>query len=166
MSDMRNLYQEVILDHNRKPRNFGPLEGANRHAHGYNPLCGDDYTIRATVGEDGVVEAVAFEGSGCAISKAAASMMTARVKGKTIAEAEVMVEEFRRMMSGELDTEGGEHHLGHLTVFQGVSQHPARVKCAVLPWHTLHAALRGEEQTSTEGEQDAWAAGEIPDDRQ
>jgi nitrogen fixation protein NifU and related proteins len=155
MSDLRLLYQEVILDHNRKPRNFGPLDGANRMAAGANPLCGDNYTIYLRL-EDGVVKAATFEGSGCAISKAAASMMTARVKGKTAEEAEVLIEEFRQMLQGNLDLEG-DHHLGHLTVFAGVSQLPQRVKCAVLPWHALHAALNGEETTSTEGENDPWS---------
>ena len=155
MTDMRALYQEVILDHNRKPRNFGKLEGANRIAVGDNPLCGDNYTIYAVVGDDDTVQQVGFDGTGCAISKAAASMMTVRIKGKSLEEAEEMIEEFRHMLTGELDTDE-EHGLGHLTVFEGVGQLPQRVKCAVLPFHTLHAALEGEDEVSTEGEHDVW----------
>ncbi len=154
MTNMRALYQEVILDHNRKPRNFGPLPEATCQATGDNPLCGDHYDIYAVV-EDGVIQKVGFHGEGCAISKAAASMMTVRAKGKTVDEAREMIEEFRQMLTGRLDL-SGEHSLGHLTVFEGVSQLPQRVKCAVLPWHALDAALRGEEVTSTEGEADVW----------
>lgn len=153
MSDLRNLYQEVILDHNRKPRNFGVLAAANRQAHGDNPLCGDNYTIYARVNDEGVIEEVSFDGSGCAISKAAASMMTVRMKGKTIADAEVLIQEFRDLMTGNLDV-SGEHHLGHLTVFEGVARLPQRVKCAVLPWHALQAALEHKESVSTEGDHD------------
>ncbi|MBA2661108.1 MAG: SUF system NifU family Fe-S cluster assembly protein [Bradymonadaceae bacterium] len=153
MTDLRNLYQEVILDHNRKPRNFGPLEGANREAHGDNPLCGDNYTIYAHVDEQAVIVSVGFTGSGCAISKAAASMMTVKVKGKSVADAEILIQEFRDLLTGKLDAKG-EHHLGHLTVFEGVSQLPQRVKCAVLPWHALHAAIEQQSVASTEGEHD------------
>ena len=152
---MRALYQEVILDHNRKPRNFGPLEGANRCAEGDNPLCGDNYTIYALVDDDGVIEEVRFDGQGCAISKAAASMMTVRIKGKTIAEAQELVSGFRHMLTGELNA-GEQEKLGHLTVFEGVAQRPERVKCAVLPWHALLAALEGGERASTEGDHDVW----------
>ena len=155
--DLRTLYQEVILDHNKKPRNFGELETANRHAHGYNPLCGDDYTVHLLV-EDDVVQDIRFSGEGCAISKAAASMMTRRVKGKPVADAELLIREFRQMMTGESTAEI-EEHLGHLKVFKGVSQLPNRIKCAVLPWHTLHAALEGEEVASTEGDDDRWGDG-------
>lgn len=155
--DLRNLYQEVILDHNKKPRNYGALEDANCEAHGYNPLCGDDYTIRLRV-EDGIVVDIKFDGEGCAISKAAASMMTSRVKGKPVADAEILIREFRHMMTGELDAES-EDHLGHLKVFEGVSQLPNRIKCAVLPWHTLSAALEGSQKASTEGEADQWGDG-------
>ncbi|MEL6182929.1 MAG: Fe-S cluster assembly sulfur transfer protein SufU, partial [Myxococcota bacterium] len=143
MSDLRRLYQEVILDHNRKPRNFGPLDGANRHADGHNPLCGDTYTIHLII-EDDRVKRAAFEGEGCAISKAAASMMTAKIKGKPVQEAEVMIDQFRRLIKGELDPERDDHVLGHLAVFQGVSALPVRIKCALLPWHALQAALEGQ----------------------
>lgn len=153
MSDMRQLYQEVILDHNKKPRNWGQLEEANHHAHGDNPLCGDSYDIDVLVDDDGIIEAIAFSGSGCAISKAAASMMTQRVKGKSVADAEALITEFRQMITGELDPQDSKN-LGHLRVFKSVAQRPERIKCAVLPWHTLHAALEGEEKTSTEGEHD------------
>ena len=150
MSDTRMLYQEVILDHNRKPRNYGRLEGANRHADGHNPLCGDHVSLTLKV-EGERIEAVAFEGVGCAICKASASMMTGAVKGKTVSEAEELVSEFRGMATGTLDPEG-EHHLGRLKVFAGVRDLPSRVKCAILPWHTLSAALNAQGSVSTEKE--------------
>lgn len=154
MTDLRELYQDVILEHNKKPRNFGVLDPHTHDAHGHNPLCGDDYHVYLFV-EDNIVKAITFDGAGCAISKAAASMMTARIKGKTLDEARVLVDEFRRMMAGEESESEGEH-LGHLRVFQGVAQLPNRIKCAVLPWHTLNAALGGAEKASTEGEHDEW----------
>ena len=153
MTNMRALYQEVILDHNKKPRNFGKIEDADWTAVGDNPLCGDKYTIYAVVGDGDTIEEVAFQGEGCAISKAAASMMTVRIKGKTRQQAERMIDEFRHMLTGELDS-GEDHELGHLTVFEGVGELPQRVKCAVLPFHTLHAALQGKREVSTEGEDD------------
>jgi len=153
MSDMRQLYQEVILDHNRKPRNFGSIPGANRHAEGHNPLCGDHIKLSMNVLDD-KIEAIAFEGHGCAICKASSSMMTSAVKGKTIEEAETMVEEFRGMTTGTLDPENQLNHLGKLKVFAGVKDLPSRVKCAILPWHTLHAALHSEQSASTEGRND------------
>ncbi len=149
MSELSELYQQVILDHNKKPRNFRKLEDANRHADGHNPLCGDQLTVYLRV-EDDAVREVSFEGSGCAISKAAASMMTQAVKGKTRAEAEILFDEFHRMVTGELDTETTSNQLGHLTIFSGVREFPARVKCASLSWHTLHAALAGEDEATTE----------------
>ena len=149
MSELSELYQQVILDHNKKPRNFRKMEDANRHAEGYNPLCGDQLTVYLQL-EDEVVRDVSFEGSGCAISKAAASMMTQSVKGKTKQEAETLFGEFHRMVTGELDEEAETHHLGRLTIFAGVRDFPVRVKCATLPWHTLHAALNKEDQISTE----------------
>ncbi|MEZ4461295.1 MAG: SUF system NifU family Fe-S cluster assembly protein [bacterium] len=154
MTDLRDLYQDVILDHNKKPRNFGRLEAHNHDAHGHNPLCGDDYEIFVLV-HDGVVKDISFDGAGCAISKAAASMMTSKVKGKSVEEAQQFIEEFRDMMAGHLD-ESGREHLGHLRVFEGVAQLPNRIKCAVLPWHTLNAALVGSEIASTEGDHDEW----------
>ncbi len=150
MSDLRDLYQQVILDHNKSPRNFRKLEGANRKAEGYNPLCGDKITVYLKL-EDGVVKDVSFEGSGCAISKASASMMTASLKGKTEAEVEVLFDRVHKMLTGELDSEVSSHELGKLAVLSGVCRFPARVKCASLSWHTLLAAMRGEERmTSTE----------------
>ena len=159
MSELSELYQQVILDHNKKPRNFRRMEDANRHAEGYNPLCGDQLTVYLHL-EDEVVRDVSFEGSGCAISKAAASMMTQSVKGKTKQEAETLFGEFHRMVTGELDEGAETHHLGRLTIFAGVRDFPARVKCASLPWHTMHAALNGQGATSTEGAHDPAAGPE------
>ena len=149
MSELSELYQAVILDHNKKPRNFRKLENANRSAEGYNPLCGDQLKVYLHV-EDDQVKEISFEGSGCAISKASASMMTQAVKGKTKAEAETLFNEFHRMATGELDEESEANHLGKLTIFAGVRDFPARVKCATLSWHTMHAALNEQTQTSTE----------------
>jgi nitrogen fixation NifU-like protein len=149
MSELSDLYQQVILDHNKKPRNFRKLDEANRSAEGYNPLCGDQLTVYLQL-EDEVVKDVSFEGSGCAISKAAASMMTQAVKGKTKQEAETLFNEFHRMVTGQLDEEATPNNLGRLTIFSGVRDFPARVKCASLSWHTMHAALNGEALVSTE----------------
>ncbi len=148
--DTKQLYQEVILDHNKRPRNYGTLENANRHAEGHNPLCGDHIILALRV-ENERIEDLAFQGEGCAICKASASMMTGYVKGKTVSEAEQMVQEFRDMATGNLNAEHQPHHLGRLTVFAGVRDLPARVKCAILPWHTLHAAFAPVHVTSTEG---------------
>jgi nitrogen fixation NifU-like protein len=142
MSDLRELYQEVILDHNKRPRNFHKLEGANRTAEGYNPLCGDQITVSLRL-EDDVIKDISFQGSGCAISKASASLMTTSVKGKTRAEAEVLFDRVHTMLTGERDTTVDPHELGKLAVLSGVCEFPARVKCASLAWHTLHAALKG-----------------------
>ena len=149
MSELSELYQQVILDHNKKPRNFRKLEEANHSAEGFNPLCGDHLTIYVDV-EDNSVKEIAFEGSGCAISKAAASMMTQAVKGKSRQEAEDLFNEFHSMVTGDLDEETDENKLGNLRIFAGVREFPVRVKCATLPWHTLHAALNNEQQASTE----------------
>ena len=149
MSELNDLYQEVILDHNKNPRNFRELETATQTADGNNPLCGDALRVYVEM-EDDKVKDVAFKGSGCAISKASASMMTQTVKGKTRAEAEVLFDEFHRMVTGELDADADENNLGRLKIFAGVLEFPARVKCASLSWHTLHAALGGEEAVSTE----------------
>jgi nitrogen fixation NifU-like protein len=149
MSELSELYQQVILDHNKKPRNFRKLEQANHSAEGFNPLCGDHLTVYLDL-EDGAVKEIAFEGSGCAISKAAASMMTQAVKGKSREQAEELFTEFHSMVTGELDEETQENNLGNLKIFAGVREFPVRVKCATLPWHTLHAALNNEEQVSTE----------------
>ena len=153
MADTTALYQEVILDHNKKPRNYGTLEHASHKAEGHNPLCGDH--IRVALNLDGDhIEGIAFQGESCAICKASASMMTATVKGKLRQDAETLIREFRDMAIGKLDLAGQPHHLGRLTVFAGVRDLPTRVKCAILPWHTLHAALNSIASTSTEQEND------------
>ncbi len=149
MSELNDLYQEVILDHNKNPRNFREITTANYKADGNNPLCGDALRVYVEM-EGDLVKDVAFKGSGCAISKASASMMTQVVKGKTKAEAETIFDEFHRMVLGELDEEADENNLGKLKIFAGVREFPARVKCASLSWHTLNAALHGEEEVSTE----------------
>jgi nitrogen fixation NifU-like protein len=149
MGELRDLYQEVILDHARRPRNFGELAGANLRAEGYNPLCGDRETVFVRLAGD-VLEEVGFRGTGCAISTASASMMTESVKGKTLAEAESLFERFHDLITAP-DGEGKPSGLGKLEVFSGVREFPVRVKCATLPWHTLKAALAGEATTvSTE----------------
>ena len=149
MSELSELYQQVILDHNKKPRNFRKLENANHTAEGYNPLCGDQLTIYLDL-EDELVKEVGFEGSGCAISKASASMMTQAVKGKSKEQVETLFQEFHSMVTGELNEETEENNLGNLKIFAGVREFPVRVKCATLPWHTLHAALNKKDQISTE----------------
>jgi nitrogen fixation NifU-like protein len=149
MSELNDLYQEVILEHNKNPRNFREIENPDLQADGHNPLCGDALRVYVAMENDKVAD-VAFKGSGCAISKASASMMTQAVKGKTRAEAETLFDEFHRMVTGELDAETEETHLGKLKIFAGVLEFPARVKCASLSWHTLHAALNEEETVSTE----------------
>lgn len=149
MSDLRELYQEVILDHNKRPRNFRELEGADRHADGYNPLCGDKLALYLNLNGD-VIADVAFLGSGCAISKASASLMTDAIKGKTVAEARRLFSQFHEMVTG---TEGpvDPEALGKLAVLSGVRNYPTRVKCASLAWHTLCAAIDDvHEPVSTE----------------
>jgi len=150
MADLSELYQQVILDHNRKPRNFKVLEAPDFTQEGYNPLCGDQLVIYLKMNGE-IIEDVSFQGSGCAISKASASMMTTAVKGKTRNEADVIFDEFHRMVRGELEPEAEGTHLGRLSIFAGVREFPARVKCASLSWHTLHAALEGSaDPVSTE----------------
>ena len=152
MADPKALYQEVILDHNRKPRNFGALPNATHHAEGHNPLCGD--RIDVALNMDGErIGTIGFEGESCAICKASASMMTVAVKGKSRAEAETLIAEFREMATGKSKPEGLVH-LGRLSVFAGVRDLPTRVKCAILPWHTLSAALNAVAKTTTESEDD------------
>jgi len=147
MSDLSDLYQEVILDHNRRPRNFHALADASHTAEGYNPLCGDRLTLYVKVA-DGVVSDVAFEGAGCAISKASASLMTDAVKGRTVAEAQALFDRFHRMVT----TPPGQpvEDLGKLSALAGVREFPVRVKCASLAWHTLKAAMAKDTRTSTE----------------
>lgn len=146
MYNLSELYQEVILDHNKSPRNFQKLEGANHQAEGYNPLCGDQITIYVLL-EDGIIKNVAFQGSGCAISRASASMMTGSIKGKTIDEAEKLVESMHDMFTGAVEAEP--ESLGKLAALSGVCQFPTRVKCATLPWHTLRAAIKSQSEKVT-----------------
>ena len=153
MSDLRDLYQEVILDHSKRPRNFRSMADPTRRAEGYNPLCGDRETVFVDMDGD-VVKDVSFQGAGCAISTASASMMTESVKGRTRAEAESLFERFHDLIVGRGGESGDESsQLGKLAVFSGVREYPVRVKCATLPWHTLKAALDGDGgKVSTEDE--------------
>jgi nitrogen fixation NifU-like protein len=148
MADLRDLYQDVILEHSKAPRNFRELATANHKAEGFNPLCGDRFTVYLDLEGDSIRD-ISFQGSGCAISKASASMMTQSVKGKSKAEAEKIFGRFHEMVTGH--THGDQPDLGKLTVFSGVSEFPVRVKCATLAWHTLQAALEGKQEAiSTE----------------
>ncbi|HZR32276.1 MAG TPA: SUF system NifU family Fe-S cluster assembly protein [Terriglobales bacterium] len=150
MADLRDLYQEVILEHSKQPRNFRELTGAERKAEGYNPLCGDHFTVYLNMDGDAIRD-IAFQGSGCAISKASASMMTQSLKGKTRAEADKIFHRFHDLVTGQTHPNGDQPELGKLAVFSGVHEFPARVKCATLAWHTLNAALEGtQEPVSTE----------------
>lgn len=147
-SDLHDLYQQVIVDHSKRPRNFRVIDQATA-VEGYNPLCGDKVTIYVRV-ENGVVKDVSFQGSGCAISTASASLLTEALKGKTLADADALFESFHQLVTG-LEPAHDEPELGKLTVFSGVCDYPTRVKCATLAWHTLRAALQGAGQTvSTE----------------
>lgn len=164
MNDPRALYQEVILDHNKKPHNYGKLAGASHHAAGHNPLCGDHIDVELKMGKasgcdfaDECIDDIAFQGEACAICKSSASMMTMAVKGKTRTEAEVLGHEFLAMATGKLALADA-HHIGRLRVFSGIRDLPVRVKCAILPWHTLHAALNATEDASTEAEHDPMRA--------
>ena len=145
MSDLKELYQEIILDHCKKPRNFKQLPEANRQADGYNPLCGDKVTVYLKMGEE-TVEDISFIGSGCAISTASASLMTESVKGKNLKEVEALFESFHGLVTGQVSDSS---QLGKLAVFHGVSEFPVRVKCATLVWHTLQAALSSKVQSVT-----------------
>ena len=148
MSDLLELYQDVILEHSKAPRNYRQLATANHKAEGYNPLCGDHFTLYLDLKGDSIHD-ISFQGSGCAISKASASMMTQSVKGKTREEAEKLFEQFHKLVTGQAN--GNQADLGKLAVFSGVSQFPVRVKCATLAWHTLQAAMEGkQEPVSTE----------------
>jgi nitrogen fixation protein NifU and related proteins len=149
MSELRDLYQEVILDHYKRPRNFGPLEKADHKAEGHNPLCGDRVTIYLVMDGD-VIRNISFQGGGCAISTASASLMTEILKGKNLAEVETLFEEFHDMLTGD-PSQPAAPAQGKLAVFSGVREFPARVKCATLSWHTLQAALKEQkEPISTE----------------
>jgi nitrogen fixation protein NifU and related proteins len=150
MSDLKALYQEIILDHNRNPRNFRTLADADSSVEGYNPLCGDHYTIYIKLDGE-IISDIAFQGSGCAISKASASVMSALLKGKTRSEAEAWFEKFHHLVRGEGDGDVHAEELGKLAAFEGVSEFPARVKCAILPWHTMKNAIEKKKETvSTE----------------
>jgi nitrogen fixation protein NifU and related proteins len=148
MADLRDLYQEVILEHSKAPRNYRELPSANHKAEGFNPLCGDHFMLYLDLDGD-MIRDIAFQGSGCAISKASASMMTQSLKGKSKQEAETLFSEFHKLVTGQAT---GDHaEMGKLAAFSGVSEFPVRVKCATLAWHTLHAALEGKQDAvSTE----------------
>lgn len=148
MSDLRELYQELILEHSKAPRNYREITAANHTAEGYNPLCGDRFTVSVQMQGDSIQD-IAFQGSGCAISKASASMMTQSVKGKTKQQAKELFERFHKTVTGNQKADSAE--LGKLAVFGGVAEFPTRVKCATLAWHTLQAALEGKQHAvSTE----------------
>ncbi len=153
MYDLTELYQELILDHSKRPRNRAPVQGATSTAEGYNPLCGDKITLQLRIDND-VIQDAGFQGSGCAISTASASLMTETLKGRTRAEAERLFERFHEMLTGTAPMDAVQPDLGKLAVFSGVREYPVRVKCATLAWHTLLAALRRSEaetpQVSTE----------------
>ena len=147
MSDLRDLYQEVIFDHNRHPRNFGKIANADRHADGHNPLCGDKLSLYLKIDND-VITDIRFEGSGCAISTASASLMTERLKGMKIADAEALFQKFHAVITQD-GQDADSSQLGKLSVLTGVRGYPARVKCATLAWHTLEAALHGKGETAS-----------------
>ena len=146
-----HLYQEVILDHNKSPRNYKALSDANVSSHGYNPLCGDDYHVYLKIDPKGLVHDIGFQGSGCAISKSSASIMTTLVKGKSLNETAALSDQFLRLITSEISEQPDEERLGKLAVFAGVREFPARIKCASLGWHALKAAVQGEKKpVSTE----------------
>jgi nitrogen fixation NifU-like protein len=146
MADLRELYQEVILDHHKRPRNCRKPDDANKQADGFNPLCGDKVSVFVRM-EDGVVRDIAFQGSGCAISTASASIMTESLKGKSEAEVAQIFERFHDLVTGKTPIDGDNSGLGKLAVFAGVRDYPVRVKCATLAWHTMRAALKGSRET-------------------
>jgi len=152
MSYDNELYQQVILDHNRKPRNFREIENPTHSCHGINPLCGDDITVYLKVDDtEGLIEDISFIGSGCAISKASTSLMTHYLKGKNIDETRVIFDEFHKMVLGDFDPGKQKHHMGKLTLFMGIREYPSRTKCASLAWHTMVGALdKKTEGVSTE----------------
>ena len=148
MADLGSLYQDLILDHSKRPRNCRALPDANHHADGYNPLCGDKVTLHLRLEGDRISD-ISFEGSGCAISTASASILTETLKGKTLAEAASLFDVFHDLVTGQLPESANLPNLGKLAVFSGVSQFPVRVKCASLPWHTLRSALGSGPATTT-----------------
>ena len=145
-NDRSELYQQVILEHNKKPKNYGELPHPTHKAEGYNPLCGDHLHIYLQVNKDNVIEQVNFTGDGCAISRASASMMTQSLKGKNVAEAATLFEEFHKLVTGQLDPDKEANQLGKLSIFSGIWHFPARVKCAILSWHTLKGALEKKKE--------------------
>ncbi len=148
MADLQALYQEIILDHNKNPRNFRVLPDADRVVDAYNPLCGDHYTLYVRLDGDRIAD-VTFQGSGCAISKASASVMSTVLKGKSIADAQKIFEVFHQLVRGEFKGERDLEHLGKIAAFAGVSEFPTRVKCAILAWHAVRGAVSANEQTVT-----------------
>lgn len=149
MNQFQDLYQDLILDHNKSPRNYHKMEDADREVEGQNPLCGDHYTVYVKLEKDRIAD-VSFDGSGCAISKASASVMTSVLKGKTVEDAEHLFHLFKAVVTGELDPSEHLDELGKLAAFSGVAEFPMRVKCATLAWHTLHTALmKKDSKTST-----------------
>ena len=150
MSQANELYQQVILDHNRNPRNFREMPGATHVCHGHNPLCGDNITVYAKATPEGILEDLSFQGNGCAISKASASLMTTQLKGKPLDEARLLFGEFHEMVKGNLDPETQPNHLGKLKLFEGVKEYSSRIKCATLSWHALMGAMDRKEEASTE----------------
>ena len=144
------LYQQVILEHNKKPRNFRKMDNATHAAEGYNPLCGDHLNIYLHINDANIIEDISFEGDGCAISKASSSMMTAALKGKPVEEAKDLFQQFHQLITGDLDPEKDQHTLGKLAVFSGIWHFPARVKCASLAWHTMNGAINHKPTVSTE----------------
>ena len=156
MADLKALYQEVILDHNKKPRNYGKLTPSTHHAEGHNPLCGDHISVTLNLNGD-KVEAIGYEGEACAVCKSSASMMTVAVKGKTRDAAETLTQNFLAMATGKMNMDEP-NNMGRLAVFAGVKDLPTRVKCAILPWHTLHAAFNSVQEVSTEADADPMQA--------
>jgi len=149
MSDLQDLYQEVILDHNRSPRNYGSLENADHHAKGHNPLCGDHISLWVRMGEAGTIDDIGFEGEGCAISKASASLMTDTLRGRNRDEAQELFDAFQALVTGKFDPANQSTDLGKLKSLGGVSEFPMRVKCATLAWHTLNAAWNDDPEPAT-----------------
>lgn len=150
MSEVSDLYQQVILEHNKKPRNFRRLEPHTHMAEGYNPLCGDHLHVYLDVDAGGLIREASFEGSGCAISKASASLMTMAVKGLSVDKAQKLIAEFHGLLTKKLDPDQDAHELGKLKIFSGIWQYPARVKCAALAWHALRGAIEQKQTVSTE----------------
>lgn len=146
----KELYLQVILEHNKKPRNFREIPEASHQAEGYNPLCGDHLHVYLTVNTENIIEDIAFTGDGCAISRASASMMTAALKGKSADEARSLFDEYHRLVNGKLDPDKEKHNLGKLAIFSSIWHFPARVKCASLSWHTMTGALNKTQTISTE----------------